>query len=92
MGQNMVGVWEGGGPLFGFHIPSMLLLLEIVPCHHCVQSPYSPLPLVSFALQQESATGHLPLRVDLSHCVPLSPHKIENNFRTQSAGGLWPLR
>ena len=31
MGQNMVGVWEGGGPLFGFHIPSMLLLLEIVP-------------------------------------------------------------
>lgn len=29
MGQNMVGVWEGGGPLLGFHIPSMLLLLEI---------------------------------------------------------------
>lgn len=86
MGQNMVGVlgrWRA---------------IVWLP-HSSQDSSLSPLcsvtlfsiALVSFVLLQESAIGCLLLRVDLSQCIPRSL-KRENNFRTQLAGGLWPLR
>ena len=96
MGQNLAGFWGEGRAIVWLPYSQVAASSQDSSASPWCPVPLFSLALVSFALQKESAISRLPLRMDLSDCVhtppPQSLRKTENNFRTQSAGGLWSLR
>lgn len=92
-GQNFAGgyFWKVKGHCVASLFPGLLLLLKISLSHWESGHPFFPaLAFVNSGLRRN--LSHFSLRGDLSYCVPWSLLQRENNFGTQSAGGLWLLR